>query len=245
MTFRTIIVDDESLAIKRLKRMLAAYEDRIVIIGEASDGGETVEVIDKFKPDLVFLDIQMPELNGFEVLEKINHTPEIIFTTAYDEYAIKAFEVNSIDYLLKPIEPERLAKAIERLNSVENKIYTEKISNLIRLYEQNWATKLQAKVGDKIKFIDVESIAYLKASDKYVELITTDGSTYILNDSLTSLLDKLNPNDFKRTHRSYIVNAELIDEIVKGKDGKPKIKLKNLPKERIPVSDTFKHNLKI
>ncbi len=244
MTFRTIIVDDESLAIKRLKRMLAAYEDRLELIGDASDGQEAVEVIDKLKPDLVFLDIQMPELNGFEVLEKIKHTPEIIFTTAYDEYAIKAFEVNSIDYLLKPIEPERLAKAIGRLNSVESKIYTDKISNLISLYEQNWATKLQAKVGDKIKFIDVNSIAILKAADKYVELITTEGNIYILNDSLTSLADKLNPNDFKRTHRSYIVNIELVDEIVKGIDGKPKIKLKNLPKERIPVSNSFKHNLK-
>lgn len=244
MTLRTMLVDDESLAIKRLKRLLDVYKDRIKIVGEAQDGQEAVEVINKLQPDLVFLDIQIPELNGFEVLEKINHNPEIIFTTAYDEYAIKAFDVNSIDYLLKPIEPERLAKAIGRLNSVKNKIYTDKISNLIRLYEQNWATKLQAKVGDKIKFIDIESIAYLKASDKYVELITTAGKNYILNETLTSLEEKLNPANFKRTHRSYIVNIELVDEIVKGKDGKPKIKLKNLPKERIPVSNTFKHNLK-
>lgn len=243
MILRTILVEDEALALKRLKRLLGEHKERINIIGEAVDGQQAVELIDDLKPDLVFLDIQMPELNGFEVLEKIDHSPEIIFTTAYDEYAIKAFEVNSVDYLLKPIEPVRLAKAINRLSGTENKFYAEKISGLIQMYEQNWTTKLQAKIGDKIKFIDVDSIAYLKSADKYVQLNTVDKKNYLLNESLSDLEKKLNPKYFKRIHRSCIVNTDLIDEIVKGKDGKPKIKLKKFPDVRIPIGESFKENL--
>ena len=115
MKFRTILIDDEPLALERLKRMLEPLEEIIEITDCAYDGRDAVDKINRLKPELIFLDIQMPELNGFEVLERIDFLPLIIFSTAYDEYALKAFETNSIDYLLKPVEPERLKVSIEKL----------------------------------------------------------------------------------------------------------------------------------
>ena len=115
MVYRTVLVDDEPLALKRLERMLGGYRETIEIVGRAESGADAVALINEARPDLIFLDIQMPELTGFDVLEYLDYTPLVIFSTAYDEYALKAFEVNSIDYLLKPVDPGRLKRAVEKL----------------------------------------------------------------------------------------------------------------------------------
>jgi DNA-binding LytR/AlgR family response regulator len=115
MTYKTVLIDDEPLALKRLERLLRPYDNTIEVVGRAENGADAVALINKLKPDLVFLDIQMPELTGFDVLERLEYTPLVIFSTAYDQYALQAFDVNSIDYLLKPVDPERLKKAVNKL----------------------------------------------------------------------------------------------------------------------------------
>ena len=204
MTFRTVLIDDEPLALKRLARLIEPHRDTIEIVGTAGNGAEAVIVINELEPDLVFLDIQMPELNGFDVLDRLDYTPLVIFTTAYDEYALRAFDVNSIDYLLKPVDPDRLAKAIDkllRLSETGAGDLRRRIEQLITDAPGLRTHRIQVRLGDRIRLVPAEEVVYFRASDKYIEMHTHD-KEHLITQSLAQLESVLPRNDFVRVHRS-------------------------------------------
>jgi two-component system LytT family response regulator len=220
MSWKTIIVDDEELARQRLKRLLKPYSDLVDIIGEASDGAEGLEIITKLKPRLIFLDIEMPVLNGFEMLARLQEQPKVIFTTAYDQYAIKAFEEDSVDYLLKPIETERLEKTIQKLqNTIQQQSFDLPLEALIKQLNIKKDIKtLTVKIGDRILLIKLEDMVYIEAEDKYVFLHCLDGKKHLTEFTISSLEERL-PDHFLRVHRGAIINSNHIKEIRKGFNG--------------------------
>ncbi len=214
-----LIIDDEELARKRLERLLKPF-DTIAVIGEAVNGQDGIDKIEKLRPDLIFLDIEMPVFNGFEMLTRLTHQPKVVFTTAYDQYAIKAFEEDSIDYLLKPIEPERLEKTIRRLQQAQ--VSTPDYLQLHELIKQLGGAEevktLTVKIGDKILLIKLDTIVFIEAEDRYVFLHTIDGKKHLTDFTVASLEEKLS-EQFVRIHRSYIINSDYIKEIRKGFNG--------------------------
>lgn len=218
-TWKTLIIDDEQLARQRLKRLLKPFEE-FEIIGEAVNGADGLEQIEALKPELIFLDIEMPVLNGFEMLSRLKHQPKVVFTTAYDQYAIKAFEEDSIDYLLKPIEAERLTKTVKKIHQgLQQAPPALPLEALMQqLFVKKELKTLTIKIGDKILLIKLADIVYIEAEDKYVFLHTTDGRKHLTDFTITTLEEKL-PDAFTRIHRSTIINTEHIKEIRKGFNG--------------------------
>ncbi|HEX6191756.1 MAG TPA: LytTR family DNA-binding domain-containing protein [Chitinophagaceae bacterium] len=214
--FKTIVIDDEPAARRLMKNLLLEHRELIEVIGEAGNGREAISKIESLKPDLIFLDIQMPDLTGFEVLEQLVHKPNIIFTTAYEQYAIKAFENFSIDYLLKPIKEERLQQSVEKLKQfgrLNQSINVNGLQEIIRqLQAPQKATALPIRTGDRIILVRFENIAFLEAEDKYVYIHSTDGQKFLTDQSLSSLIEKL-PVSFYRIQKSYIINKEKIREM--------------------------------
>lgn len=214
--FSAIVVDDEPAARRLMRSLLSEHSSVIRVIDEASGGKEAIHKIEELKPDVVFMDIQMPDLTGFEVIEKLSRQPNIIFTTAYEQYAIKAFETFSIDYLLKPIKEERLSQSIEKLKlfgKINQVMDLSGLQELIRqLQEPKKATALTIKTGDRITLLRFENISYLQAEDKYVYIYTLDGQKFLTDQTLTALEEKL-PSQFFRIQKSYIINKEKIKEM--------------------------------
>ena len=233
--WKTIIIDDEQLARQRIKRLLKEY-DEIEIIAEAENGAEGLLLIEQHQPDLIFLDIEMPVLNGFEMLAKLTHQPKVVFTTAYDQYAIKAFEEGSIDYLLKPVELERLDKTIKKLKQTNLAPIQIPLEELIRQINGKKAIKtLTVKIGDKILLIKLSDIVHIQAEDKYVFLHTVDGKKHLTDFTLSTLEEKL-PEEFLRIHRSDIINTDFIKEIRKGFNGALIFVLNNSTETRVTSS---------
>ncbi len=234
--FKTIIVDDEPLARQRLKRLLLEFPN-FTIEAEAANGKEAIELINSLQPDVVFLDIEMPVFNGFEVLAQLNKQPKIIFTTAFDQYAIKAFEENSVDYLLKPIEKERLEKAVNKLQNLENSdINILPIQQLIEQLNPKKVLKtLTVKIGDRILLIKTENIVFLEAEDKYVFIHTSDGEKLLTDFTITGLEEKLS-GEFVKIHRSIIINSEKIKEIRKSFNGALVFVMNNKEQTRLSSS---------
>jgi two-component system LytT family response regulator len=242
--WKTIIIDDEQLARQRLKRLLKAY-DEIDVIAEAEDGESGLESINTYRPELIFLDIEMPVLNGFEMLAKLTHQPKVVFTTAYDQYAIKAFEEGSIDYLLKPIEIERLDKTIKKLKQTNLAAAPVQIEELLRQMQPKKTVKtLTVKIGDKILLIKVTDIVYVQAEDKYVFLHTMDGKKHLTDFTLSALEEKL-PEEFIRIHRSEIINTEYIKEIRKGFNGALVFVLNNTENTKVTSSRSNSEALRL
>jgi len=215
--YRTLLIDDEKLAVKRLARLLSEHEDRVEIIGEAYNGVEGLQMIELLKPDLIFLDIEMPVLNGFEMLSKLNHMPTVVFATAFEAYAIRAFEENAIDYLLKPVEKERLQLTIGKLARMVSHTadYNRQLLQLIAQFKpKKDLISIPVKTGERILLIRLEDITYFEAEDKYVYLNTADNKKYLIDYTLAVLEEKLPPN-FIRTSRSTIINRLYIKEIQK------------------------------
>ncbi|MDP4264248.1 MAG: LytTR family DNA-binding domain-containing protein [Bacteroidota bacterium] len=214
--FKAIVIDDEPAARRLMKNLLQEHKDVVEVIAEAGNGREAIQKIEELKPGLIFLDIQMPDLTGFEVIEKLLHKPNIIFTTAYEQYAIKAFDTFSIDYLLKPIKEERLQKSIEKLKQFGKAPLPIDIPGLQQIIQQlktpQKATALPIKTGDKITLLRYEKIAYLEAHDKYVFVFTVEGDKHLTDHTLTALTEKL-PSQFHRVHKSYIINKDKIKEM--------------------------------
>lgn len=216
---RAILIDDEPLARDVVKHYLMSYPD-IEIVGECSDGFEGIKAITAKQPDFIFLDIQMPKINGFEMLELLEKSPAVIFTTAFDEYAIKAFEVNAIDYLLKPIEQRRFDQAIAklplRLNEMDH-VSTQKLLDAAsKSPAQN--NRVVVKVNGVIKIIAVTDIHYLEADDDQVKLSTSEGFFY-KNKTMGFFEQSLDASQFIRIHRSYLINLSQVTRIaLKEKD---------------------------
>lgn len=221
--YKTIVIDDEPAARRLMKSLLAEYPAIIQVVDEAGTGEEAIRKIEQQKPDLIFLDIQMPDLTGFEVIEKLSHKPNIIFTTAYEQFAMKAFETFSIDYLLKPIKEERLNRAIEKLQQFGQLSQSVDIMGLQEMIKQlqtpQKATALAIKTGDRIILLRYENIVYMEAQDKYVFVFTADGQKYLTDQTLSALEEKL-PSHFYRIQKSYIINKDKIKEMHKHFSGR-------------------------
>ena len=211
---KVIIVDDEDPARALVKEYLGDYEN-LILLDECNNGVDAVKSINSFQPDLVFLDIQMPGLTGFEVLKKLDHMPQIIFATAYDEYAFQAFQVHALDYLLKPYTRERFAEAI-KLVEQRSDGYLEQIHNLVNsLNEQEtYLDNLLVSVRQKLINIPAKDIIRIEASGDYASLVTAE-KNYLSNYGISALEKKLDPKHFTRVHRSAIINVNYIKEVYK------------------------------
>ncbi len=245
---KTILIDDEPLAISRLKRLLSKYADEFDVIAEAKNGQEGLELIEGLKPDVIFLDIEMPVLNGFEMLSKLTYMPIVVFATAFDQYAIRAFEENSIDYLLKPIEEERLEKTVEKLQKfqqkpTDNPFNANLLSVLEKLKPKKEIHSISVKVGERILFIPLTDISYFEADDKYVFLNTIDGKQHLTSYTISTLEEKL-PTHFIRVSRAAIVNSVVIKELQKSFNGKYVVLMKDFKQSKIKTGGTYTDNLK-
>lgn len=209
---RTIIIDDEPLARSIIREYLQTHPD-IEIVQECGDGFEGLKAIMQHQPSLIFLDVQMPKISGFEMLELTEQPPAVIFTTAFDEYAIKAFEAHAVDYLLKPFSKERFDKAIEKFQksaAPQQTINTQSLLSDTALPGQS--ERIVVKTAGKIRIIPVPDIHYLEASDDYVKIWTREGS-FLKNKTMSYFEESLPAAQFVRTHRSYIVNIHEITRI--------------------------------
>lgn len=245
MKYKTILIDDEPLALRRLERLLRPHASLIEIVDQATSGSEAVAKINSVKPDLIFLDIQMPELDGFEVLERLTYLPLIIFSTAYDEYALKAFETNSIDYLLKPVDPTRLKRALDklkRLSQGEKSDFQMQLQNLLGALKAFKTKRIQVRIGDRIRLLDVQDIYFFRAEDRYVVAYTFDDS-FLLNQSLNQVAKELPGDDFVRIHRSAIINLNHLEDIVKWFSGTYRVRMRDKNKTELPVSRNSKAKL--
>jgi two-component system, LytTR family, response regulator len=226
-----LIIDDERPNRVLLKALLGDYEKELQLLGEADGGRKAVDLIDSLQPDVIFLDIQMPDLNGFEVLQQMKHQPQVVFVTAFDQYALKAFEENTIDYLLKPVDEKRLAKTVAKL--LQNKttqaspaITPQQLQLLMRQLQPT-APRLQSmavKLGAKIILVPVQDIAFFEAKEKYVALHTIDGKERLTDQTLTALEPQL-PDYFLRVQKGTILNTHCIAEIHKHFNNRLVIKL--------------------
>ncbi len=225
---RAVIVEDEKPSRERLKNLLA--ELGVEVIGEAGDGKDALKAIEKLKPDVVFLDINLPELSGMEVLSKLKFRPKVVFVTAYDQYAVKAFEENAVDYILKPFSKERLKKAIERAKEVNERVL-ERLEAISKEYMRMFPVKL----GNEIFIIPEEDVYYFKAEEKYVFLVTKD-KEYFCDFTLKELERRLDPKKFCRVHKSYMVAIEKIKKISPWFSGAHIITLKDDEGTKIKVS---------
>jgi two-component system, LytTR family, response regulator len=223
---RVLIVDDERLARSELKRLLKAFPE-ITVIGEARHADEAVEKIEDLRPDLLFLDIQMPGRNGFELLEALHHLPSVIFTTAFDEYALKAFEVNALDYLLKPIEPRRLAAAVSKM--------LERAPKSKRPQERHAfedSRQVFVKEGERCWFVRLDQIRLLESEGNYTRLYF-DIYKPLIPRSLNYLEGRLDPKLFFRASRKHIINLSWVTGLEQGIDGALIIKLTNAPEVKM------------
>jgi two-component system LytT family response regulator len=224
---RVLIVDDEFPARERLKRLLADIEG-VELIGEAASGIQAVEVIERERPDLVLLDIQMPGLDGFEVIEALEDPPPVIFVTAYDEYAIRAFEVNALDYLLKPFSRERLAKAIRRAQETlaEEEDFAAQFGPLLESLaaQGQYLARLAVRDRDRIRVLDVGEVDWIGIEGEQV-MVHVGDQAYPIRRTLTELEARLDPACFFRAHRSAIVNLDRVKEVIPWFKGSHKLRL--------------------
>ncbi len=215
---KAIIVDDERLARQELKTMLAEHKD-IEVIAECANAADAKEKINALKPDVVFLDIQMPGKNGLELAQELNPLPELIFITAHDEYALRAFEVNALDYLLKPVQPQRLAEAIQKLLSKEEETPQEFRTVL------NNDDQVFIKDGERCWFVKLAEVRMFESEGNYVRVLFDTNRPLILR-SLNNLEHRLNPTTFFRASRKHIINLKWVDNIEPWFNGGLMVKLK-------------------
>lgn len=242
---RALLVDDEQLALDRMARLLAPHRHRVEWVGMATSVAEAETSFRRLEPDIIFLDIQLPDGTGFDLLTQLDRVPVVIFSTAYDEYALKAFDAHAIDYLLKPVEPERLARALDKIDQTLGtppRDLRQQMANFLTQWTPQPQPKFKVKHGDRVKFLDYHEIYCFRALDKYVEVWTKD-KRYLINQSLSELEQLLRPNGFVRTHRSMLVNGSYIDEIGKAVNGAYFIRLKGLPEHHIPLSRNARKKL--
>lgn len=212
---RVLLIDDEPLARMVVLEYLQDFKDKIEVLGECNDGFEGLKAIQQQQPDLIFLDVQMPKINGFEMLELVENPPAVIFTTAFDEYAIKAFEAHAVDYLLKPFSKDRFNKAVEKFlaqKPVEQP--AKQTESLLETAAQSPAQheRIVVKTGTKVKIIPVADVEYLEADDDYVSVHTKEGS-FLKNKTMSFFEQTLDADQFVRVHRSYIIKIQDITRI--------------------------------
>jgi len=234
-----LIIDDEKLARELLTEFLESFPE-IELAGEASNGTEAIALIDKVKPDLIFLDVQMPGMTGFDVLDEIGHEPYVIFTTAYDQYAIQAFEKNAVDYLLKPLDGERFKIAVDRAlkrKKMEDGNLEDLLGSLRPVRERtSYESHIFVQKSEKLFSLPVEEILHLEASGDYT-IITTKNDQFVSSSGIGKLEEIMNPDRFIRVHRSTIVNINYLKEIERHFNGGMVVKMQS--GKSFPVSRTY------
>jgi two-component system, LytTR family, response regulator len=213
-TKTVFIAEDEPLARETLRDWVVAHS-QLQLIGEAADGASALQGINTLKPDVALMDIQMPEMTGLEVVKRLTHLPEIVFTTAYDQYAVMAFELNAVDYLLKPFSRERFDMAVARLFEVEAKTSSEDLQQALTqttARDQAPLTRILVRDRGRIFPLAVDEIEYLKSDSKYT-VIAARKTTFLVRIAISELEGRLNAEKFVRVHRSAIVNLEFVDSM--------------------------------
>jgi two-component system LytT family response regulator len=235
---RAIIIDDERLARAELRKLLQDFPE-VEVVDEASNAEEGVQKIESHNPDLIFLDIQMPGRTGFEMLQELDHSPTVVFTTAYDDYALKAFEVNALDYLLKPIEPKRLADAVEKIKKIAPKTSPEggvasMPQSLLGEHDQVFV-----KDGERCWFVKLSDVRLFESVGNYAKVFFGPNKPLILK-SLNALEERLDPKIFFRANRKHIVNLHLIDKVESYFNGGLLLELKGGEKIEVSRRQTVK-----
>ena len=248
-TIRAYLVDDEPLALERLGRLLASFEE-ITIAGKATDPAEALRFLSGEHGkavDVLFLDIQMPGMSGFDLLSRLPEQPFVIFTTAFDEYALRAFEVNSIDYLLKPVEPEQLERAVrklERLRPTAKAAWQEtadlpqflrELAASLGSGHKEYPRRIASRVGERITFLDLEAVTHFQAMDKLTYAIA-NGRQHSVDQTIADLERRLDPGRFFRIHRAVLVNIDWIQEVNSWFAGKVMLTLKDARHTQLPVA---------
>jgi len=246
---RVLVVDDEPLARRGIRQLLDSETD-FEIVGECKNGREAVSALEKLSPELIFLDIQMPLLDGFSFIEKVGaqNLPEIVFVTAYDEYAIRAFEINALDYLLKPVDPERFQKTLERVREqIKNKQPRQMEQKLAALLEklklpesEKHLERIAIKENGRVTFLNIDEILWISSEGNYVGL-HTKGETHLLRETMDAIERKLDSRKFLRLRRSTIIRIEQIKELYPLFNGEFEVVLKN--GTRLASSRRYRKNL--
>ncbi len=243
---RAYLVDDEPLAIERLERLLASAPG-LRIVGRTTDPAQALDFLNHESVDVLFLDIQMPCMNGFELLSRLRAQPFVIFTTAFDEYALKAFEVNSIDYLMKPIEPEQLARALKKLDRLrpaakpdwqqnpQLPALLKELAASLRGERPEYPRRIASRVGERISFLELDAVTHFIAQDKLTYAVA-NGRQHCVDQSIAELEQRLDPAKFLRVHRSALVNVDWIHEVNSWFAGKVVLSLKDAQHTQIPVA---------
>lgn len=240
---RAFLVDDEPLALKRLSRMLAAT-GRIRITGQSNDPSDAIAAILETKPDVLFLDIEMPGMTGFEMLARIHPQPLVVFTTAYDRYALDAFGVNSIDYLLKPIEAAQLDRALDKIERIRAGSETqpalrELLDHVAALANSTkppeYPDRIASRIGERVEFIELARVTHFFASDK-LTYAATPSKNFIVDQTIQELEHKLDPRKFFRIHRATLLNLDYIHELHAWFGGRMMLRLKDEKKTELTVS---------
>jgi two-component system LytT family response regulator len=243
---RVYLVDDEPLAIERLSRLLAAHSG-ITIAGSATDPAAALEFLSQNTVDVVFLDIQMPGMNGFELLSRLSEQPLVIFTTAYDQYALQAFEVNSIDYLLKPVEPEQLARALQKAERLragakpdwmrhpDLHSFLAELAAAVRGPQSDYPERVASRVGEKVSFIELNTVTHFFARDK-LTYAAVGGRNHCVDETITELERRLDPRRFVRIHRSILLNLHWVQEVNSWFSGGMVVTLKDTQHTRLTVA---------
>lgn len=245
---RAYLVDDEPLALERLTRLLAAT-GRVQIVGSQTDPVDAIETVRALRPDVLFLDIHMPDLSGFDLLAKLTDSPLVIFTTAYDQHALQAFQANSVDYLLKPIEPTHLDRALtkaERLlghPSADSAALIERLRAALQPPRERWLSRIGSRSGEKVEFVDLRHVTHFFARDR-LTFAAAGTRKLVIDQTITELAQKLDPNRFVQIHRNTIVNVDSIQELLALFGGRMIARLKDPQRTELQVSRDRVRNLK-
>lgn len=243
MKLRAYLVDDEPLALARLRRLLE-HSERVEVIGSSTVPEEAVLALTADPPDVCFLDIHMPRLSGFDVLAKLSRQPIVIFTTAHDRYALQAFGVNSVDYLLKPVDPESLERALKKVETLRNsgqpsqadlQSLLMQLTESLRETRPAYLDRIASRLGDRIWFLDLHHVTHFYAEDK-LTYAASEGKAYCVDHSIADLEKKLDPKDFVRIHRSTVVNLAWIKEVSSLPGGSLNVRLKDAKNTDLTVA---------
>ncbi|MEM6514821.1 MAG: LytTR family DNA-binding domain-containing protein [Bacteroidota bacterium] len=210
---KVLIIDDEEAGRKLIKEYLEDYKE-LILLGEANNGVDAVKLINEFKPDLVFLDIQMPGMTGFDVLTHLEELPQIIFSTAYDQYALKAFEVHAVDYLLKPYTKERFKTAVEKSNQTAENNKARPLTESLLMDTPQYPERILVQSQNKLVTVALDDVIWIEAYGDYSKLVTKK-KIFVSNYGISTLEEKLNPTAFIRVHRSSIINLSKVKELNK------------------------------
>ena len=245
-TYKTIIIDDEAPAREGLQNLLSQFPDTFTVIDIAKNGIEAKEKIETLQPDLIFLDIEMPECSGFQLLAQLEQIPIVVFCTAYNQYALEAFDTNSIDYIVKPVKKERIAKTVQKLASFQKHVSQDEILNVLKdiasKKETKRMTSITVKKNERLIFIKLDEVAFFEADNIYTKIHSATG-VYLSNETITNLENKL-PDNFLRIHRGIIINKDFVNDIQKYFNSRFIITLKNTKQSSVTSGRSYTEVIK-